>query len=207
MRRLFALAVASMAALATCAVPVRSNMGGFLGGHIPQSANAPTVLDYVQDGLVACFDGIENVGVGEHDSTATTWVDLCTGESASPYGTGVSFGDTYAYFDGYGYIDANINTVPLFGDLTVEVVSGENVATTQNGGAIFSSKQSPQSNYFLKLDVYNAFTRTYWGIANFIGNFGTTANKTSHLFWNRAVTVTGTSFVSYVNGVANGSKT
>ena len=31
---------------------------------------------YVQDGLIAMWDGIENAGWGAHDANATTWVDL-----------------------------------------------------------------------------------------------------------------------------------
>lgn len=31
---------------------------------------------YVQDGLVAAYDGIDNAGTGSHDSSATTWADL-----------------------------------------------------------------------------------------------------------------------------------
>ena len=31
---------------------------------------------YVQKGLVACYDGIENAGAGVHDPNAATWVDL-----------------------------------------------------------------------------------------------------------------------------------
>lgn len=79
MKRLFALAAVSMAALATCAVPVRSNKGGFLGGHVPQSADAPTARDYVQNGLLAMWDGIENAGWGVHDPDATMWKDLVGG--------------------------------------------------------------------------------------------------------------------------------
>ena len=37
---------------------------------------AATSLSYVQDGLVAQWDGIENVGRGEHDGAATAWTDL-----------------------------------------------------------------------------------------------------------------------------------
>ena len=36
----------------------------------------PTASDYVQDGLVAMWDGIENAGWGVHDPNATTWKDL-----------------------------------------------------------------------------------------------------------------------------------
>ena len=39
----------------------------------------PTARDYVQDGLIAMWDGIENAGWGVHDSSATTWKDLVGG--------------------------------------------------------------------------------------------------------------------------------
>ena len=35
-----------------------------------------TALSYVQDGLVALYDGIENAGVGQHSENTTTWVNL-----------------------------------------------------------------------------------------------------------------------------------
>lgn len=35
-----------------------------------------TAKDYVQGGLVAMWDGIENAGWGVHDPSATTWIDL-----------------------------------------------------------------------------------------------------------------------------------
>lgn len=39
--------------------------------------------DYVQDGLIAMWDGIENAGWGIHDPNATTWIDLIGGLIAS----------------------------------------------------------------------------------------------------------------------------
>ena len=36
----------------------------------------PTAKDYVQNGLVAMWDGIENAGWGVHDASAATWKDL-----------------------------------------------------------------------------------------------------------------------------------
>ena len=35
-----------------------------------------TAKDYVQDGLIAMWDGIENAGFGVHDPNATVWKDL-----------------------------------------------------------------------------------------------------------------------------------
>ena len=43
------------------------------------TSSSPTAKNYVQDGLVAMWDGIENAGWGVHDATATTWVDLVSG--------------------------------------------------------------------------------------------------------------------------------
>lgn len=39
-------------------------------------AKLPTAADYVQDGLIAMWDGIENAGLGVHDQNATVWKDL-----------------------------------------------------------------------------------------------------------------------------------
>ena len=38
-----------------------------------------TAKDYIQDGLVAIWDGIENVGYGLHDDDATIWKDCING--------------------------------------------------------------------------------------------------------------------------------
>lgn len=39
-------------------------------------ARTPTAKDYVQDGLVAMWDGIENAGWGTHDANTLTWKNL-----------------------------------------------------------------------------------------------------------------------------------
>lgn len=38
--------------------------------------SGPTAKDYVQDGLIAMWDGIENAGWGVHDPNATVWKNL-----------------------------------------------------------------------------------------------------------------------------------
>ncbi|MBQ6338440.1 MAG: hypothetical protein IJI36_04770 [Kiritimatiellae bacterium] len=40
------------------------------------TAEGVDAFSYVQKGLAACYDGIENAGAGTHDPNATTWVDL-----------------------------------------------------------------------------------------------------------------------------------
>lgn len=42
----------------------------------------PTARSYVQDGLIAMWDGVENAGWGVHDSSATVWHNLGTLGSA-----------------------------------------------------------------------------------------------------------------------------
>ena len=57
-----------------------SPSGGIALGKIGVGATmlkqGKTARDYVQDGLIAMWDGIENAGWGVHDANATTWVDL-----------------------------------------------------------------------------------------------------------------------------------
>ena len=59
--------------------------------------SVPTARDYVQNGLVAMWDGIENAGWGVHDAAATTWKDLVgsddlTISASSPwYWTDISY--------------------------------------------------------------------------------------------------------------------
>ena len=43
------------------------------------AAMAVTTADYVQDGLIAHWDAIDNAGTGTHDPTATTWKNLVPG--------------------------------------------------------------------------------------------------------------------------------
>ena len=40
------------------------------------NATTYTSASYVQNGLIAQWDGIDNAGTGTHDPTATTWKDL-----------------------------------------------------------------------------------------------------------------------------------
>ena len=57
-----------------------SPSGGFALGKMGVGATmlkqGKTARDYVQSGLVAMWDGIENAGWGAHDASATTWKDL-----------------------------------------------------------------------------------------------------------------------------------
>lgn len=87
------------AAFSSIASPIRSMLGAD-GSEIIDS-EMPTAADYIQDGLVCMWDGIENAGYGLHDDEANTWVDLTghgfdlpiAGESIMP--TAVRFANTH----------------------------------------------------------------------------------------------------------------
>ena len=62
----------------------------------------PTARDYVQDGLIAMWDGIENAGWGVHDQNATVWKDLIGGETVSS--PSIVFTDNSLSLDGSYYM-------------------------------------------------------------------------------------------------------
>lgn len=49
---------------------------GKIGAGARMLKQSYTARDYVQDGLIAMWDGIENAGWGTHDPNATVWKDL-----------------------------------------------------------------------------------------------------------------------------------
>lgn len=58
---------------------IKSNTAGNKVKTISSNEHQYTAKDYVQDGLVAMWDGIENVGFEMHDPNTTIWKDLVHG--------------------------------------------------------------------------------------------------------------------------------
>ena len=56
-------------------------------------AKGLSAKSYVQDGLVAMWDGIENAGWGTHDSSATVWKDLVGDTDFTIYDSSTTFTD------------------------------------------------------------------------------------------------------------------
>ena len=48
-------------------------------------------FSYVQKGLAACYDGVENAGAGVHDPNATTWTDLTGSGDNGAMGSGMTW--------------------------------------------------------------------------------------------------------------------
>ena len=92
----------------------------------PGMADGVAASSYVQNGLVACWDGIENAGAGTHDADATVWKDIVGGYEFAL--TGVTVDADRMTFAGnatsYGTLDA-AGTTATFGAAmngTLEIV-------------------------------------------------------------------------------------
>ena len=121
------------ASVATVTFPEGVETGGFRFFLV----SAPGSADYVQDGLVAQWDAVENAGAGLHVADAATWKDL-----AGSYDFNFS-SRTHAFADGLLQLpkgSAVTVTLAEFADCTnktVEIVcrTDEGFDTTQTGRA------------------------------------------------------------------------
>lgn len=92
----------------------------------------PTHLGYVENGLVAMWDGEYNTGLNtEHDSTATNWVDLVN-ETLSSTLSSQTFGNNYLEVntDTLHLIESDTPTILPNRPFTVELVAEEVVKAT-----------------------------------------------------------------------------
>ena len=76
-----------MKARLLCVVCVAVAMGAML----PARGEGVNAFSYIQKGLVACYDGIENAGAGVHDPNATMWVDLTGHGNNGTVGSGITW--------------------------------------------------------------------------------------------------------------------
>ena len=100
----------------------------------------PTARDYIQDGLIAMWDGIENAGWGVHNPNATEWKDLVGDNDITLVG-GV-FGDTALICNGTQYGGHNDNVVNA---VQIELVA--NTKQQKRRCWIASTGQSLSSKY------------------------------------------------------------
>lgn len=114
----FLLTVASLVTLAT---PVKSDNAAKGIAYIEDGSSAPTAADYVHDGLIAMWDGIENVGYGRHNDNSSVWVDLVGGRVANLTDNG-SWTDDALVCNGQGYASNDGNRFKRDVVLHVELV-------------------------------------------------------------------------------------
>lgn len=107
----------------------------------PAAADAGSASEYVQDGLLACWDGFENAGANTHDASATVWKDLVAGREFNLYNVtvaddGMVFGGTQS---SYGELDA-ANTAATFGSAANGML--EIVYASSDGASSYTVLQS-----------------------------------------------------------------
>ena len=113
---------------------------------------------YVQDGLVAMWDGIENAGWGTHDPNATVWKNLMVD---SPFGDWniQGIGDDYVAFNNSSQSKSISYNMPM----TVEVRLFD---STLNGGVFLNfggiSDYSALANNGFLLPYFEAGGRMDW---------------------------------------------
>lgn len=76
-RKDFLLGAGTLLGSGAFASPVRSLVGAQGIGMVEsEGAVIPSASNYIQDGLIAMWDGVENAGWGVHDPNARVWKDL-----------------------------------------------------------------------------------------------------------------------------------
>lgn len=113
-------------------------LGARTGAWAKSGGGLPTARDYVQDGLIGLWDGIENAGWGVHDPSATTWNDLSEN------------GNDLSCFNSYEWLDSAVRLSggrPIYRPNTIIGSHGADahvcvVAEAEsNGGVIFGAGQ------------------------------------------------------------------
>ena len=113
----------------------------------------PTARDYVQDGLIAMWDGIENAGWGVHDASATTWKDL-VGNRDWTLGASTSYEWTANSFDAKDQYAA-----------TQDFIDGSLVSTVEFCAKIKAQETAPLGNFaFIMLGRDGTTVGAYYGL-------------------------------------------
>ena len=139
-----------------------------------RGAAAYDVGDYVQDGLVAHFDGIRNAGATEaHNSTATTWKNLVDGGADAAFNSDgpVWTNSAGCYFNNNGaaYITEELDlgtnfTIQLATDIDLD---SQHVGSTSGGWNQYRNYFNAQSG-----DVNGLWTKNGSDASkNLVGNF------------------------------------
>ena len=114
-------------------------LGARTGAWSKSGGGVPTTRDYVQDGLIAMWDGIENAGLGVHDPSATVWKDL------SGNGYDLSCFNSYEWLD--SAVKLSGGSRPIYRPNTVIGKRGSDAHVSivaedeSNGGVIFGAGQ------------------------------------------------------------------
>lgn len=172
---------------------------GFLGqvSITPSAWRKPEgARQYVQDGLVAVWDGTDNNGWGKHSSTIRTWKELISGWNGS-LDTNASWVANAMVVSGNGFpcrVPANISQVIATKNFTVELAvkpSRDTVRCTLFGN--YSEAQSYNFEAHLKNDLRayytgdpDLFSDGGFYEANVKQTYSQTTSTTSQKIWKNA---------------------
>ena len=101
------------------------NLASRTGAWAKSGGGVPTAKDYVQDGLIAMWDGIENAGWGVHDQNATVWKDLIGSDDLIM--RNCQFEQDSLVSNSNGGVCAYSSITRNFGDMSLEVAFRDNI--------------------------------------------------------------------------------
>lgn len=148
-------------------------LGARTAAWAKSGGGVPTARDYVQDGLIAMWDGIENAAWGVHDPSATTWKDLAGNNDATPVDGTYSWESDSFVCNGIGLVSAYSSD---FQSVEVVVRVREDLQTTTYA-PIFGTLSESNAKGVFWLPSLN-YLRFYNGTSNSLPTTETELNGT-----------------------------
>ena len=142
------------------------------------SAYAAGTSSYVQDGLIACWDGIENAGAGVHDGSATVWKDVVVGYEFSLNNTIV--GDDCMTFTG----EKSGNYITTYGVLSADDTTATFVAArTGTVEIVYRAISTSATQVFLQAPQTSGIAFGIYQTSSFLNfSYNSTNNKQGFAF-------------------------
>ncbi|MBQ6926379.1 MAG: hypothetical protein IJQ73_17215, partial [Kiritimatiellae bacterium] len=170
------------------------------------SASAGSASLYVQNGLIACWDGIENAGAGTHDAGATVWKDIVAGYEFSLNNVTVD-ADRMTFA---GTKSGSPSRIDSYGVLS-EADTESSFVAAKNGTVevVYRSSSTAASQVFLQAPASSGVAFGIWNTALLL-SFSSVSQVNRAAYTFTSGTVTNCVSVRYSSGspssaVANGS--
>lgn len=132
-------------------------------------AQAETTLDYVQDGLIAHWDGIDNVARGTHDGTTTVWTDLIDGKNWT-LGSNATVGEKALTFSGSSITATTCTSLPHDDSLAIFGSDGAKTVEIVLKPSSISSQAPLQTPIGCGVAMYFTSNPTYYFSFSHMGN-------------------------------------
>lgn len=136
--------------------PIKNNIAARNIEFVNEEKASYTARDYVQDGLIAMWDGIENVSYGEHDDEATAWIDLV---NAKKLNGNVVNGNSFKILS-----TSIIKGFTLTNDMTIELVRNSSIDFTTAIMLTYGTAGSASLRYAINgvRSGYALYQLRYW---------------------------------------------